>query len=195
MPKQTAKKRFSPGRRVLVGMGMQLATVISVADTPSTMSEYVHEVQIDGHTDYRKVVGCELQSIPDLDEDLQHSKRPSLHIENSHVANLNVGSQIGTINAALQTISGGGSQEKELAKALDLLTQAVLSDCAQTIEKQDILDVLSTIAQQAAHKPAERSTGTLKAALGWLPVAISTAKDLTDLWVSLAPTVKGYFGI
>jgi pyrimidine deaminase RibD-like protein len=71
------KKRFSIGRRVLVGMGMLPGTVKSVADVPSVMGEFVHEVLLDGKTETRKVVGCEIYPIPDLDADLRNVNPPT----------------------------------------------------------------------------------------------------------------------
>jgi pyrimidine deaminase RibD-like protein len=71
------KKRFSIGRRVLVGMGMLPGTVKSVADVPSVMGEFVHEVLLDGKTETRKVVGCDIHPIPDLDVDLRNANPPT----------------------------------------------------------------------------------------------------------------------
>jgi pyrimidine deaminase RibD-like protein len=70
------KKRFSIGRRVLVGMGMLPGTVNYVADVPSAMGEFVHEVLLDGKTETQKVVGCDIHPIPGLDEDLRNMNPP-----------------------------------------------------------------------------------------------------------------------
>jgi hypothetical protein len=71
------KKRFSIGRRVLVGMGMLPGTVKSVTDMPSVMGEFVHEVLLDGKTETRKDVGCEIYPIPDVDADLRNVNPPT----------------------------------------------------------------------------------------------------------------------
>jgi hypothetical protein len=63
--KQRSKNRFSIGGRVLVGLGMQPATVQSVADAPSTLGEYAHEVLVDGEQGMRRVLGCDLKPVPD----------------------------------------------------------------------------------------------------------------------------------
>jgi hypothetical protein len=55
--KEVRKKRFSVGRRVLVGMGMRPATVQAVDDAPSMMGEFAHEVLIDGEPQSRRVLG------------------------------------------------------------------------------------------------------------------------------------------
>ena len=51
--KHAAKKRFSIGRRVLVGLGSGPERVQSVAGAPSTLGEFVHEVLVDGELQAR----------------------------------------------------------------------------------------------------------------------------------------------
>lgn len=193
--KQVPKKRFSVGRRVLVGMGMRPATVKSVADAPSTMAEFVHEVLVDGDIEVRRVLGCELQPVPDLDEDLR-GHRPAIHIQNSNVANLNVGSQIGVITANLQAISQGGDAQQEFARAIEQLTQAIVSESAlQQNQKQEAVEAIATLSQEAAKKPEERSKGTIKALVAWLPTAIAAANNLVTLWDKVGPTIKAYLNV
>jgi hypothetical protein len=194
--KQLPKRRFSVGRRVLVGIGMRVGTVRSVDDAPSVLGEFAHEVLVDGEKQPLRVLGCDLQPVPDLDEDLRGTNRPTIHIQNSNVANLNIGSQVGTINAASESISGSGDAQ-EFARALKELTEAVVS-CQSTLhdtEKQEFVQVLSTIAEQAARKPEERSKGTLKAAVAWIPTAISAASNLASLWDKVGPTIRTYLGV
>lgn len=193
--KQVPKKRFSVGRRVLVGMGMRPATVKSVADAPSTMAEFVHEVLVDGDIEVRRVLGCELQPVPDLDEDLR-GHRPAIHIQNSNVANLNVGSQIGVITANLQAISQGGDSQQEFARAIEQLTQAIVSESAlQQNQKQEAVEAIATLSQEAAKKPEERSKGTIKALVAWLPTGIAAANNLVTLWDKVGPTIKAYLNV
>jgi len=191
------KQRFSPGRRVMVGMGMKVGTVKSVADHPSVLGEFVHEVLVDGEDQPRRVVGCDLQPLPALDEDVPKTGGTSIHFQNSSIANLNFGTQVGTINAVVQAIQGEGEAQRQVARALEALTQAVVS--SQTTlpesEKREVLDSLTTIAEQSAKKPEERSKGTLKAIFGYLPNAISAATNLVSLWEKVGPTIKGYLGL
>jgi hypothetical protein len=151
MSKQHKKKRYSVGSRVLAGIVcMQPGTVQSVADKPGILGEFVYEVLIDGELAPREFLGSELQPQHDVDEDL----RSPVYIQNSNVANLNLGSQVGTINAALQTISTGNTEQKAFAQALEQLTQAVRAEIAlQDEDKLEVMDALSTIAEQAAKPP------------------------------------------
>jgi hypothetical protein len=190
--KQNTKKRFSVGHRVQVGDVRRLGTIKSVDDAPSIMGEFVHEVWLDGDPDLGRFVGCEIFPIPVLDGDLRGVHHRQIHIQRSAVANLNLRSQAGT---ALEVISGDDSQQREFEEAFERLIQAVLFDAAlQAEQRQELRDVLSTLAQEAAKKPEERSTGILKAAVTWLPTALS-APSLTALWGNVRPIIKTYFKI
>jgi hypothetical protein len=143
----------------------------------------------------RRVLGCDLQPVPDLDEDLRGSGT-AIHIHHSNVANLNVGSQIGVINANLQSLSTGDEKQREFARAIEQLAQAVASESAlEENQKQEIVEAVTTISEQAAKKPEERSRSTLKALVGWIPTAVSAANGLVTLWHSVGPTIKAFLDI
>jgi hypothetical protein len=175
---------------------MQVGIVQSVADRPSTLGEFIHEVLVDGEAAPRQVLGCDLQPFPELDEDLRVN-RPNVHIQNSNVANLNLGSQVGTINAVLDSISGMGNTQQEFAVAIKELTEAAVSpETALTdTQRQEFVDVLATIAEQGAKPPEQRATGVVKAAVKWIPTAISAASNLVSLWDKLGPTILRFLGV
>ena len=62
---------------------------------------------------------------------------PSVHIQNSAVANLNLGLQVGIINASLQQISEHQS-DAEFVRAM-YLTNAVVSASLANSAKQEIM--------------------------------------------------------
>lgn len=192
--KEIRRKRFSVGRRVLVGMGLRPGTVQSVADAPSTLGEFVHAVLIDGEPQARRVLGSEIHPIPELDEDLRPG-RTAVHIHNSNVANLNLGSQVGTITANLQAISNadGGRQ---FAEAMESFANAVVAEqILRDDVKKEVLDAATVISEQAVKKPEERSSATLKALTAWIPTAISAANGLVTLWDKVGPIIKSHLGI
>jgi hypothetical protein len=194
--KEVPKKRFSVGRRVLKGLGSQPATVTSVAEVPGAMGEYMHEVVLDAYPDLpQQAMGCELRPMPPLDADLLRANQPAVHIHNSNVANLNIGLQVGTINANLQAISGGDIAQQDFVHSIEQLTEAVLRATLPAAEQQEVMEALSTITEQAAKKPEERSKGTLKALVAWIPTAISAANDLAALWDKVGPSIKAYLYI
>jgi len=193
MPMQQAPKRFSPGRRVLKGHGMQPATVQSVADAPSTLGEFVHVVLVDGMSTPEDVLGCDLRPFPELDADLR-SGGPNIHIQHSSVANVSIGSQIGVINASLQQMSEKGS-DTDFVRAIAVLRDAIVAASMEPPQKQDLIDNLSALAEQGAKKPEERSKGTLKAILSFMPTAVSTVTQLSTLWDKYAPVIKAHLGL
>jgi hypothetical protein len=186
--------RYSVGRHVLVGQQNRPAIVKSVSDTPTQQGEFDHDVLLDKTQEVLRVSGCDIRPFPGFDEDLR-GNRPMIHIQDSNVANLNMGSQIGTINAALQVISKGDESRKEFARALEEFTQAVVAATLSDANKQEVVEAVSTIAEQAAKKPEERSKGTLKALVAWIPTAISAANNLVTLWDKIGPCIKGHLGI
>ena len=193
--KEVRKKRFSVGRRVLVGMGLRPGTVQSVADAPSTLGEFVHGVLVDGEPQPRRVIGSELQPVPELDEDLR-AGRPAVHIHNSNVANLNLGSQVGTITANLQAISNSGGAQRQFAEAMESLAKAVAAEQLLGEDvKKEVLDAVTTISAEAIKKPEERSRATLKALAAWIATAISAAGDLVTLWDKVGSIIKAHLGI
>jgi hypothetical protein len=186
--------RYSVGRRVLFGMANRPGVVKSVSNIPGQMGEFAHELQDEKTQEILQVLGCDIRPFPEFDEDLR-VKNPTIHIENSNIANLNLGSQIGTINASLHRMSEGEQSQKDFALALQGFTQAVLSATLGDSEKQEIVGALSTISEQATIKPEERSAGTLKAVITWIPHALASAAHLTALWDRFAPSIRAYFGI
>lgn len=125
-------------------------------------------------------------------------KQPVVHlnIHNSNIANLNLGSQVGTINAALQTISSEDGNQQEFANAIKELTEAIISQNElKDDQKREAVQALSTVAAEAQKKPEERSTGTLKAIIAYIPTIISSVSQLESLWEKVGPTIRGYLGL
>ena len=186
--------RYSVGRRVLFGMTNRTGIVQSVDELPGQLREFAHEVRDERTHEIVRVLGCDMRPFPNFDEDLR-VKNPTIHIENSNIANLNLGSQIGTINASLEQISQGDEKQKEVARALQEFTQAVVAASLADSQKKEIVEALSTIAEQAAKKPEERSKGILKAVVGWIPHAVATAAYLTALWATYGPIIEAHFRV
>jgi hypothetical protein len=195
--KFSPKKRFSIGSRVMVGIGMKPATVTFVDDQPSVLAEFKHSVRYDSGEE-RDVLGCDMQRLPALDEDLpkQNQQIYNLSLQNANVGNLNLGTQFGTINAMLQVAAQQGPTQKEFAEALKLLTESVVSSNElKDQEKHEVVEVLSTIAEESVKKPEERSTGTLKALVNWIPIGIGAANGLVTLWGHVGPIILKFLGM
>jgi hypothetical protein len=117
-----------------------------------------------------------------------------VHLTVHNAANINLGSQVGTINAAVNIISKQG--QSEVASAIKELSDAVVrSSAMQDRQKQEALQVIADIAKQAEAKPEARSNGILKALIAGFPAIIGLAADVTALWDQYAPMIRAYFGI
>jgi hypothetical protein len=111
-----------------------------------------------------------------------------------NAANINLGSQVGTINAALNVITQKG--QGEIAAALKELSEAIVRNGEiKDREKQEALQVVSELAKQAVAEPDARSTGTVRALIAGFPMMIGLAADVTTLWDKFGPIVRAYFGI
>jgi hypothetical protein len=49
-------------------------------------------------------------------------------------------------------------------------------------------------ADEAIKKPEERSTGTIKVIVAWIPIVIGTAGSLVTLWQAFGSSIKAFFG-
>ncbi len=80
------------------------------------------------------------------------SMKEGINLTVQNAANINLGSQVGTINAALSVISQQG--QSEVAVAIRELSEAVMrSSAIKDDQKQEALQVIADIAKQAEAKP------------------------------------------
>ena len=99
----------------------------------------LHVVEFDdNHEGSLRVLGCDIQPVPEVDQDLRGSGH-AIHIHNSNVGNINLGTQIGHINVVLQQISAGDESHKEFARALDEFTKAVVAAQLSDSDKQEVV--------------------------------------------------------
>jgi hypothetical protein len=135
----------------------------------------------------------EREAFPD---EIAADPRFQLNIHNSNIANLNLGSQLGTITNALQVMSSGGEDQKHVAEALKQLTETIVSSSNVGDEqKKEIIQALSTIATEAEREPEKRSIGTIRAIASWLPTMLASAADAITIWDRLGPVIKARFGL
>jgi len=187
------KKRFAVGAKVRIIMPGINGVITHVSDTMGVMGEYWHTIATERGE--RRDPGSNIELIPEL-IGVEPTRRNSttIHIRESNVANLNVGTQVGDINTVLNSISSNAGAG-EFVSALRKLTEAVKLDTALAADvKQEIFDQLATLAEQGAKKPEERSMGTLKAVVKSIPTAISAVNGLVTLWHQVGPHISGYFG-
>lgn len=120
--------------------------------------------------------------------------KDGVHLTVQNAANINFGSQVGTINAAVSVIAQQG--QNEIAAAIKELSEAVVrSSAMQDVQKQEVLQAIADLAKQAEAKPESRSKGTVKAIVAGLPALIGLAADVTTLWDKYVPIIRAFFGI
>lgn len=121
---------------------------------------------------------------------------PHISVVIQNAANVNLGSQMGMIQATLTAISDRSEEHSRIAAVLKELSEAVLiSQQILDSQKQEALEVIADIANQAECKPGARSRGRLKAMIVGLPVLLGVAADVTTLWEKCVPMIKHFFGI
>jgi hypothetical protein len=123
-------------------------------------------------------------------------ENPNVHISITNAANVNLGTQVGTINAALNTVADQSPLHREFAQAIKQISGLIAhSPAIQETDKQQALQVISELVNQAGLKPEERSTGTVKALVTGFASMIGTAADVTTLWLAYSHLIRTFFGI
>ncbi len=123
-------------------------------------------------------------------------EKQAVHISITNAANVNVGTQVGTINAALNTVAEQSQSHRELADAIKRLSELIAQSQAMNVsDKHLALQVISELVNQASLKPEDRSTGTVKALVTGFASMIGMAADVTTLWLVYSPMIRAFFGI
>ena len=82
-------------------------------------------------------------------EKVVEADRPNINVTIHTAANVNLGTQVGTINAALSAISEQGESSQEVVEALKGLTNAVVKNTQfHEDEKRETLEVIEEIARK-----------------------------------------------
>jgi hypothetical protein len=132
--------------------------------------------------------------LPNPDASTNHvTHHTEVHIHSSTVGNLNLGSQIGTINAALQQIS---QSDPALVEALKTLTEQITESRALRDEsKRESVEAIAEILKQAQLKPEERSKFTVRGALDLLMTTVKAVPELALLVEKYWPVIRAHFGL
>jgi hypothetical protein len=105
-----------------------------------------------------------------------------------------VGTQVGTIQAAINKINSQG--QSDVASALRQLAEGVTKANQLGEEQQkEILDVLAELASQAERSPEQRSMGVIRSTMAHLPSMLGLAGDLTTLWDKYGDVLRKFFGV
>lgn len=125
---------------------------------------------------------------------------PPVYFNNQHVTVS--GGNVGVINmatardiqATLEKITQNG--DLGIADKLADLTNAILNtDEAEDGVKNDLLEQVAYLAQQASAKPDERKPGPVKAIIAGIKDGAGAISSAAGAWNAVEPLLKGHFGI
>jgi hypothetical protein len=111
-----------------------------------------------------------------------------------NAANVNFGTQVGTIEAALNKILNQGQNDVAIALR-DLVNGVTRANELHEEQKREILEILAELASQAEKQPESRSKGVIRSLMVRLPTAIGLVSDLTTLWLKYGPVLSKFFGL
>ena len=96
----------------------------------------------------------------------------------------------GMINAVATLRQGGQS---EIANALKELTERVAGCDGSRLTRQEIIENLVFVGQQAALRPEQRNRGLLKAALTYAKSAVEGLGALPEAWNTYGRSIEDFF--
>jgi hypothetical protein len=111
-----------------------------------------------------------------------------LNISHSTIANFNLGTVVGDLNASIQNLSSAGNNE--LADAVRRLSEAI-SASSELVDKKGMLENLAHVSHEAGLSSEKRKMGPLKATMQSLKSGLSIASELVPLWLKVEEALHG----
>lgn len=116
----------------------------------------------------------------------------NIHVNNSTVGSINTG-KIKTLDVA---ISAASAQNTDIAEALTKLAEATMNAVElQNNQKEEILELLSLLGDEAAVPKDRQRPGVIKAAWSKLSEALSANANVATIWQTWGPVIKSAFGL
>ena len=115
----------------------------------------------------------------------------NINVDNSVIGVLNTGC-IETVNNAITMLKESGADE--IASAISELTQSVIdAQDASNESKNDILELLSVIADEARKPKQDRRSAVVRPLLKDLATGFSGLAGLSNLWQQYGPMIQTFF--
>lgn len=113
---------------------------------------------------------------------------------NGSVTNSITAQTVGAVSQQALQLPATTTEPEKIASDLERLLQAIVSDGRLPEDKKkEARDLISTIAEEAKRPKKERKPAVIKALLNAIPMVISTAKSLMDLWIEIQPHLASFF--
>ena len=116
----------------------------------------------------------------------------NIKIDNSVVGSVNTGT-VHSIDVAVTYLDNGGN--KQVSHALAQLTELIVNSSEMAApEKNNMLDQVSYLSEQAASAAKDRKPGMIKAALGAITQASGAVTAIETAWTATKALLEGHFG-
>lgn len=115
-------------------------------------------------------------------------KLSNVNVNNSVVGNIST-EEVGNIQVSLKKINAGG--DPDTAAKLRELTSAILSaEEIDVAKKNEVLEQISLLSEQAALPPQNRKTGIITAAALAIKDIATTITSVASAWEKIEPIIK-----
>ena len=117
----------------------------------------------------------------------------NIRIDNSVVGSLNTGT-IGSIEVNISQLKTGGNDQA--SAALGNLTEKIAgADDIDAAKKNELLDQVAFLTEQAAEAAKDRRPGMIKAATETLAASANAVTSVAGAWQAAEPILRSLFGL
>lgn len=115
----------------------------------------------------------------------------NIQVDHSIVGSIST-AQVGRINVAMRDISNGGSEE--VMQAIKAITEAMVnSDELESSKKDQLLEQMAFIAEQAALPPAQRQASVIQVVLAAVSKTLINVASLATIWAQWGDNLIRFF--
>jgi hypothetical protein len=123
---------------------------------------------------------------------MDDASRITINIDRSQIANLNLGTISGNVEAHLSAIPD--DERAEIREALATLAQAVVDAPSLPPDaRRELLESIDLLAEEAVKEPDERRSAAMRPVLATLADAAAVAGDLASVWGTVGPVIVSFF--
>lgn len=121
-----------------------------------------------------------------------HNTHNNIHVENSVVGSINT-AQVGRINVAMNGISNGS--DESVKQAIKSITEAMVNSTElESAQKDQLLEQMAFIAEQAALPANSRQKSVIKPVLTAISASLSSVSSLATIWAQWGDNLMDFFG-
>jgi len=161
--------------------------------------EMSHNIAMLNHADRELAIAC---GMPQLANPIEIPRAPMPPITYNNQSVTVTGGTVGVINTGnveqirvnLQSLSETAAVD--LVEPLKLLTEAILeAQDADADLKNELLEQVAALTEQAKEKPEARKGGTIKALFSAVKTGASTIGSVASAWTSVETLLRTHFGL